>query len=279
MLNIFSLKKKKAQDVDKVTNLQPPFVVKSAGCINRECLHSTPGTKEQDVMLAVFLDGRGVYQNSKGVTEIAPGMVSLVPPDDCGVRYAVRENPYLEYHCRFNGDYALELGQQILKQAGKRFFFHPSAVSIAECIRKMARGVRQTSCSRMGKSEALLAVILTELLLEHDVCDEPGMISRASLEAWADDHISDRIDLEAAADWFGNSKNTVCRKSRELTGNTFLHLCEIAKVSRAELLLQLGALSVSDIAVRVGYKDPFYFSRVFRKHKGLSPKQWQKQDW
>jgi len=43
------------------------------------------------------------------------------------------------------------------------------------------------------------------------------------------------------------------------------------RVGRACQLLDLTDLSVKEIAERVGYSDPYYFSRLFKKATAHSP--------
>ena len=38
-------------------------------------------------------------------------------------------------------------------------------------------------------------------------------------------------------------------------------------------MLKNSNLSISEIAVEVGFDDPYYFSRIFKKFVGLSPRQ------
>lgn len=45
------------------------------------------------------------------------------------------------------------------------------------------------------------------------------------------------------------------------------------RIARAQMLLHTTDLSVSEIAHRVGYEDPLYFSRLFRGRTGNSPAQ------
>ncbi len=45
------------------------------------------------------------------------------------------------------------------------------------------------------------------------------------------------------------------------------------RISEAEKLLRSSDLPVSEIAQGVGYSDPLYFSRLFKKLRGLSPQQ------
>ena len=49
-----------------------------------------------------------------------------------------------------------------------------------------------------------------------------------------------------------------------------------ARVASAQSLLESTDYSVAHIAELVGYNDPLYFSRVFKKKVGLSPNDWRK---
>ena len=45
-----------------------------------------------------------------------------------------------------------------------------------------------------------------------------------------------------------------------------------------ELLLQTPPILIKDISLAVGYEEPQYFSRVFKKSTGLSPRQFISQN-
>jgi two-component system response regulator YesN len=49
------------------------------------------------------------------------------------------------------------------------------------------------------------------------------------------------------------------------------------KINRAKRELQFGTLTISEISVGVGYKDTNYFTKVFKKHTGMTPSEFQKQ--
>jgi len=44
----------------------------------------------------------------------------------------------------------------------------------------------------------------------------------------------------------------------------------------ASALMQDAGLTVAEIANRIGYDDPYYFSRLFRRHTGLSPRAYRR---
>ncbi|MDA3129432.1 helix-turn-helix domain-containing protein [Aliibacillus thermotolerans] len=53
------------------------------------------------------------------------------------------------------------------------------------------------------------------------------------------------------------------------------------RIEKATELIKTTDLFISDIAEQVGYQDPYYFSRLYKKYTGISPsavrRQW-KQD-
>ncbi|MEL6467528.1 MAG: AraC family transcriptional regulator [Pseudomonadota bacterium] len=61
----------------------------------------------------------------------------------------------------------------------------------------------------------------------------------------------------------------------EPTGLTIGRRIEIARLETACNLLKTTNLPVSNVALRSGFRDPSYFSRVFRRKFGVSPRDWR----
>lgn len=60
------------------------------------------------------------------------------------------------------------------------------------------------------------------------------------------------------------------------TGETITKYINKMKIMRAEEMLLFDNLSISEVAYKLGFEDIFYFSRLFKKINGLSPKQYKK---
>lgn len=58
---------------------------------------------------------------------------------------------------------------------------------------------------------------------------------------------------------------------RRATGQSPARWIEEAVVRKARALLTQSPLSVAKVALEVGIADASYFSRLFRKHTGLTP--------
>ena len=64
---------------------------------------------------------------------------------------------------------------------------------------------------------------------------------------------------------------------KQETGKTALELIHLYVISEAKNLIIEGERSISEIAFRLGFENPPYFSRLFKKEVGLSPKEFKNQ--
>jgi len=63
---------------------------------------------------------------------------------------------------------------------------------------------------------------------------------------------------------------------KEATGKTPQRFIEDIRISKAREMLINTSLSMSCVAENVGFRDPLYFSRVFRRSVGMSPTEYRK---
>ncbi|MEN0052207.1 MAG: helix-turn-helix domain-containing protein [Mucilaginibacter sp.] len=64
---------------------------------------------------------------------------------------------------------------------------------------------------------------------------------------------------------------------KQESGKTALELIHIYTISEAKNLLKVADQSVAEIAYTLGFENPPYFSRLFKKEVGVSPNQFKKQ--
>ncbi len=89
---------------------------------------------------------------------------------------------------------------------------------------------------------------------------------------WLRDH-SDNSDLtiDQLAAHLGLSRTTLYNKLKGLTGQSPVELIKQYRLNRSFLLLKTGQLSVSEVAYKVGFSDPGYFSRCFKEQYHIAP--------
>jgi YesN/AraC family two-component response regulator len=88
---------------------------------------------------------------------------------------------------------------------------------------------------------------------------------------YLENHHQEDITLEMLADMLYISPAQLSKVFRKITGRSPIkYLIEIRLKHAYELLLHTN-LTVKEIAEKVGYHDPFYFSKLFKKHYDLAP--------
>lgn len=84
------------------------------------------------------------------------------------------------------------------------------------------------------------------------------------------------ISVEEYARNLGFGKSYFQQCFRELTGESPLQYILKLRLAAAQSLLENTPDPVCEIAEQVGFRDALYFSRLFRKHLGLSPREYRK---
>ena len=62
---------------------------------------------------------------------------------------------------------------------------------------------------------------------------------------------------------------------KQSTGSSFKEYLNMVRVEESKRLLTNTNYSVIDIAIATGFEDQSYFSKVFKKYTGLTPKQYR----
>jgi len=70
----------------------------------------------------------------------------------------------------------------------------------------------------------------------------------------------------------GMSRSIFYKKFKALSEHSVNDLIKIYRIKKAADLLSTGNYSVSEAAYECGFSDPAYFSKVFKEHFKLSPK-------
>ena len=85
----------------------------------------------------------------------------------------------------------------------------------------------------------------------------------------------DEYDREALASDMGASSSTIYNKLRSITGLNVSGFIRDIRLKEARRMAQADpTLRVSDLAYKVGFRDPRYFSTCFKKQFGMQPKEY-----
>lgn len=96
-----------------------------------------------------------------------------------------------------------------------------------------------------------------------------GLMQGAKL--YIDHHYNELVTLEDVAAHANLSAYYFSKLFKEQTGTTFIEYLTGVRIVKAKELLKTTRMSLKEICFKVGYHDPNYFSRVFKKITGRSP--------
>ena len=87
-----------------------------------------------------------------------------------------------------------------------------------------------------------------------------------------DNHIEDRLTLNDVAAVFGLTPNYLSALFKKSCSIGFTEYITQKKISRAKALLLEQDYKIYEVADRLGFESAFYFSKVFKKVEGVSPR-------
>ena len=112
------------------------------------------------------------------------------------------------------------------------------------------------------------------------VLEKGEALQRWRIEAaveYVRDHFSHPLDLAEVAQHAGISPGYLSALFTRTLGHSFTAYLAACRLEEARRLLADPALSIKEIARRVGIENPLYFSRLFRNATGRSPKHYRQQ--
>ena len=98
-------------------------------------------------------------------------------------------------------------------------------------------------------------------------------IDKATL--YFNEHYSEDISIDEYAQNNHVSVSWFIRNFKHCTGSTPMQYILSKRIYNAEILLHNSSYNVTEIAQIVGYDNPLYFSRIFKKIKVLSPSEYR----
>lgn len=90
-----------------------------------------------------------------------------------------------------------------------------------------------------------------------------------------ENYMSEEISLNTVAACVNMSPSYFSSVFSQESGQTYIEYLTSVRIQKAKELLECSNMRISDISYEVGYKDPHYFSYIFKKTQGCSPKEFR----
>lgn len=98
----------------------------------------------------------------------------------------------------------------------------------------------------------------------------------AQIEDYLKENVYGNLSLEKLQHRFSYSNTFLCTKFKEQAGESIMQCYNRLKIEEACRLMQRVGLSLAEISAQLGFNNPYYFSRVFKKIKKVAPSEYRK---
>jgi YesN/AraC family two-component response regulator len=135
---------------------------------------------------------------------------------------------------------------------------------------RLNRNVSVVLRKGMFTSAETLTHMQASLMHRQKLSSEAQRITRKAM-AYIHEHYCESIGREDIARYAGVSEGYLSRCFTQETGLSLIHYVARYRIQQAKQLLNNSDMSITDIAMEVGFSDSNYFSRAFRREVGISP--------
>ena len=130
------------------------------------------------------------------------------------------------------------------------------------------------SASGSGKSSGRIEISPQEIV----ITDKDEQLIKKVM-TWLEDNVMDAdVTVDQLAQYVGMGRTSMYNKIKGLTGKSPVEMIQEFRLEKATYYLKSGQYSVSETSYKVGFSDPGYFSRTFKKHFGITPAEYIKQN-
>lgn len=97
------------------------------------------------------------------------------------------------------------------------------------------------------------------------------------VKRYINDHISEKLTLNDVASRFNITPNYLSQLFKKYSNQGFNEYVTATKINEAKKLMSEGTMKIYEISDSLGFESSFYFSKVFKKLEGISPKDYMNQ--
>lgn len=259
-----------------------PLIVTSCGTYRLKTVKRLPTWRPKgrlDYQLLYIVSGKGhFYFHGEDRIVYAGRMVLIQPRQEQRYEYFGEDKPEV-YWVHFTGSDVKNILRSYNIPMDDPIFYSGASSTYSYLFKEM---IHELQNCKTGY-EDLLTMYLRQifLLVQRTRQEERPTVSTYIQEEmefarrYFNEHYNEPISIQEYAE----SRNmSVCyfqRNFKQIVKHTPMQYLLTIRVNNAASLLETTDYSMAEIAAIVGYEDPLYFSRLFRKIKGVSPRDYR----
>lgn len=232
-----------------------------------------PGVRDH-YLIHYILSGKGKFDSGKKHYSLSAGDGFLVVPSCISSYQADHEDPWEYCWVGFNGTDAGRLVSETGLSQEAPLFHYDRDDELQNLLMDIYRATGPGPCDEARMTAALL-IFLSALMKRfggHDSQKKNGYeYVQRSIQFIDFNYSRDDLDIGQIAANAGISRSHLYRLFMEHISMPPNEYLTRYRINKAAALLKNENLSVGEAAYSTGFSDQLYFSRVFKKQKGIPP--------
>jgi len=151
---------------------------------------------------------------------------------------------------------------------------------ITEDICQLLRIFQKALPHQQSMNECLFLMILLKLsrwgMFQILPQASHSFTSTLPIKAYLKEHYREKINSKILEKEFHHNFDYMNRKFKENTGTTIFQFLEKYRIEESKKLLETKRFSVTEIAESLGFCNAYYFTKVFKKHENITPRDYKK---
>lgn len=227
-----------------------------------------------DYLVIYVLKGAGAVDTEGQRYTVVPGDLLTLKAHESHAYGADPDDPWDILWVHFDGRMAPAFFNALRAYGGVRLALGLDDVVRDRWIELVIAHAAAAPVSRIRDDTALcalLGLLLHRLQVRTLTPEAETPLDVAQLHAYLHHHLAEPITLAGLARQFARSPTHFTRVFRRQFGVSPIYYLIQKRVAFASSLLRETNAPIKQVSASVGYDDPYYFSRLFKQHTGLSP--------
>lgn len=220
-----------------------------------------------------IIRGEAYMETSLGRVNFLPGHMYLIP---AGCRYAYACTSTIhKFYLHFNLDLLPGVDLFSRLNSPRHLAYEPSLLEDLLCA------AREESLLGVLRLKAIIWDVVSRFFQETVKSEEylasfKGYYRQREVLHFLSNHLRADLKIPDLAASLNIPAYQLSRSFRQDTGMGLKEYMESLLMKRSRQLLLQTALPISEISEKLGFTDPFYFSRFFKKYEQFSPREYRK---
>lgn len=231
-------------------------------------------------LIHYILSGTGIFKVGDCTYTLHAGEGFLICPQAVTYYQADGNNPWHYCWVGFHGHQA----EAALREAGlsqeQPIFRYNRDSALHDQFMKFIHTDHLNTAGELhliGTLYALLSMLIE--LQPHPPASHPRHGKKeayaAQVIAFIEAHYADKISIAEIARYVGLDRSYLCSLFQDCVHTSMQEYLIQFRMKKAIQLLDNPLLAIGDVARSVGYQDPLLFSKIFKKHAGVSPRHYR----